>query len=36
MKWIIIIIKKTKQWSNEIKNINDNGNTKERDRNDKW
>ena len=36
MKWIIKIIKKTKEWKNEIKNINDNENTKERDRNDKW
>lgn len=36
MKWIIIIIKKTKEWKNEMKNINDNENTKERDRNDKW
>ena len=33
MKWIIII-KKTKEWKNEMKNINDNENT--RDRNDKW
>ena len=37
MKWIIIIIiKKTKEWKNEMKNINDNENTKERDGNDKW
>ena len=34
MKWIIIIIKKTKEWKNEMKIINDNENTKERDRND--
>ena len=36
MKWTIIIIKKTKEWKNEIKNINDNENTKERDGDDKW
>ena len=36
MKWIIIIIKKTKEWKNEMKNINDDEDTKERDRNDKW
>ena len=36
MKWIIIIIKKTKEWKNEMKNTNDNENTKERYRNDKW
>ena len=37
VKWIIIIIiKKMKEWKNEMKNINDNDNTKERDRNDKW
>ena len=30
------IIKKTKGWKNEMKNINDNENTKERYRNDKW
>ena len=36
MKWIIIIIKKTKEWKNEMKNINDNENTKERDGDDKW
>ena len=36
MKWIIIIIKKTKEWKNEMKIINDNENTEERYRNDKW
>ena len=36
MKWIIIIKEKTKEWKNEMKNINDNENTKERYRNDKW
>ena len=36
MKWIIIIIKKTKEWKNEMKNMNDNEITQERDRNDKW
>ena len=36
MNWIIII-KKMKEWKNEMKNINDNDeNTKERYRNDKW
>ena len=35
MKWIIIVIKKTKEWKNEMKNINDNEDTKERDSNDK-
>ena len=35
MKWIIII-KKTKEWKNEMKNINNDENTKERDSNDKW
>ena len=34
MKWIII--KKTKEWKNEMKNINNDEDTKERDRNDKW
>ena len=34
MKWIIMIIKKTKEWKNEMKNTNDNENTKERYRND--
>ena len=29
MKWIIIIIKKTKEWKNEMKNINNDENTKE-------
>jgi len=36
MKWIIILIKKTKEWKNEMKNINNDENTKERDSNDKW
>ena len=31
MKWIIIIIKKTKGWKNEMNNINDNENTEERE-----
>ena len=35
MEWTIVI-KKTKEWKNEMKNINDNKNTKERYRNDKW
>ena len=30
MKWMIIIIKKTKEWKNEMNNINDNENTRER------
>ena len=30
MKWIIIIIKKTKEWKNEMKNLNDNEDTRER------
>ena len=36
IKWIIIIIKKTKEWKNEMKNINNDENTKEGYRNDKW
>jgi len=36
MKWIIIIIKKTKEWKNEMKNINDNENTEERWQMIKW
>ena len=36
MKWVIIIKKKRKEWKNEMKIINDNKNTKERYRNDKW
>jgi len=35
MKWILLI-KKMKEWKNEMMNINDNDNTKERGRNDKW
>ena len=31
MKWIIIIMKKTKEWKNEMKRMNDNENTKERE-----
>ena len=30
MKWIIIIKKKTKEWKNEMKNINNDENTRER------
>ena len=30
MKWIIIIIKKTKEWKNEMKDINNDENTRER------
>ena len=37
MKWIIIIKKKTKEWKNEMKNINnDEKYRRERDSNDKW
>ena len=36
MKWIIIMKMNTKEWKNEMKNINNDENTKERDRNDKW
>ena len=35
MKWIIIIMKKMKEWK-EMKNINDNDNKKDIDGNDKW
>ena len=35
MKRIAIMIKNMKEWKNEMKNINDNERTKERDRNDK-
>ena len=31
MKWVIIIIKKTKEWKNEMKNMNDDENTEERE-----
>ena len=32
MKWMIIIIKKTKEWKNEMKNINNDENTYRRER----